>query len=127
MTETFPDLMPEEFRYSRNADGSPAMRCGLLLSERQADALLNWHTQREAKLRKGGWKDWNEGDMALRTICIQVQAYHQRAFKAPRQRPAARRNVSTPHPRAATRENRPSACFNGTPAAQSGVASQEQP
>ena len=81
MAQATCSAFPAEHRYARNADETPALRCGLLLSESQAAALNAWFTARCERLKADGWRDWNEGDMALRTICVQIDAFSGRAFR----------------------------------------------
>lgn len=75
------DVVPEKYRFGCNADGTPALRCGLLLSQAQSEELNAWFEDRCKHLKENKWKGWNVGDMALRTICVQIDAYSKRAFK----------------------------------------------
>lgn len=75
--------LPEEFRYTTNADGSPALRVALVLSQQQAIALAEWFDRRCHNLKLTKWHDWNHGDMALRTICSQIDSFSGRAFGKP--------------------------------------------
>jgi hypothetical protein len=72
--------LPEEYRYARHADGSPALRVCLVLSREQAQSLDQWFTERTAALKAAKWSGWNPGDMALRTLCVQIADFGKRAF-----------------------------------------------
>ena len=72
--------MPEEYRYSRHADGTPALRVCLVLSREQATALDEWFTARSLALKAAKWIGWNPGDMAMRTLCVQIADFGKRAF-----------------------------------------------
>ena len=57
------------------------MVVALQLDERQGNALLDWYNGREKELKAEKWQSWNPGDMAIRTLCVQIEAYGKKAFE----------------------------------------------
>ena len=79
-----PCELPEQFRYAQNANGTPALRVCVILGEQQAMALNEWFDDRCKRLKADKWHQWNVGDMALRTLCFQIDEFAKRAFRGGR-------------------------------------------
>jgi len=75
-----PSELPEEYRYATHADGAPALRVCLILDQEQAERLNEWFKARCLSLKADKWNGWNPGDMAVRTLCAQIDAFSRKAF-----------------------------------------------
>jgi hypothetical protein len=71
---------PFPIRVTQAADGRPAVVVGLALTQDQADALNTWFVTRAKDLKGDKWKGWCEVDMAMRTLCAQIDGFYFRAF-----------------------------------------------
>lgn len=79
-TLPLPSDLPESFRYATHADGTPALRVCLILGPAEAARLNKWFEARCRELKADKWRGWSPGDMALRTLCSQIDTFSRRAF-----------------------------------------------
>lgn len=68
-------------RFTVSAAGDPALVVCLQLDERQATTLLDWYNEREKSLKAEKWAGWGPAEMALRTLCVQIEYYGPQAFR----------------------------------------------
>jgi hypothetical protein len=71
----------DDNRYGFDAAHRPVLRASVEFNEIDSVSLTDWYEKEEQRLHNGKWKEWNPGMMALRTICVQIDAYSARAFK----------------------------------------------
>lgn len=81
-TLPLPCEMSDEMRYATQADGTPALRVCVILGQEDARLLNDWFTSRCKIIKANKWKDWNRGDMAIRTLCAQIDSFSRRAFRS---------------------------------------------
>jgi len=72
--------LADDWHFGKSADGSPAIRVGAMMTERQAREFVAWYTLREVELKAGKWRSWNPGDQVERTLCVQLESYGRAVF-----------------------------------------------
>ena len=68
-------------RFTVSASGAPALVVCLQLDQDQASSLLEWYNSHEKELKAEKWKSWGPAEMALRTLCVQIEHYGPAAFR----------------------------------------------
>lgn len=68
-------------RFTISASGAPALVVCLQLEQDQADTLVNWYNQRQKELKTEKWKSWGPAEIAIRTLCAQIEHYGPVAFR----------------------------------------------
>lgn len=72
--------LPREYRFAEQADGTPAVRCCVILDEAAAAALDEWLAARTAELKARNWQGWGIAEQVVRTLCVQIDAFGKQAF-----------------------------------------------
>jgi len=75
-----PCELPAEYRFAEHADGTPAVRCCVILDEAAAAALNEWLAARTAELKARKWQGWTIAEQVVRTLCVQIDAFGKQAF-----------------------------------------------